>query len=227
MKMFSDCSGECCICDCGGFCLAGHGDDDFCLASKEKIIENLDKGKYPTYTEYMKSALKQHYNYDYVTCDTMNIAVYPGSFAPFTNGHLHVAKQASKIFDKVFIVISTNTRKPQYKGMEKMKEAVEYCLKRENLQNVFVEYSAEMTGDFCKKVNAKFIVRGLRNTQDFLNEEIMAKTNNALYTDVETIYMRAKDDIVSSSMVRELLYFGKDISEYVPKEVLDLVLRSI
>lgn len=65
MKMFSDCSGECCVCACGGFCLAGHGDDDFCLASKEKIIENLDKGYYPSYTDYMIGTLKSMYGYEY------------------------------------------------------------------------------------------------------------------------------------------------------------------
>lgn len=65
MKFFSDCSGECCVCGCGGFCLAGHGDDDFCLASKERIIENLDNGKYPSYTDYMINTLKNVYGYEY------------------------------------------------------------------------------------------------------------------------------------------------------------------
>ena len=65
MKMFSDCSGECCVCACGEFCLAGHGDDDFFLASKEKIIENLDNGKYSSYTDYMINTLKNVYRYEY------------------------------------------------------------------------------------------------------------------------------------------------------------------
>lgn len=65
MKFFSDCSGECCVCGCGGGCLAGHGDDDFYLASKEKIIENLDKGRYLSYTDYMIKTLKNVYEYEY------------------------------------------------------------------------------------------------------------------------------------------------------------------
>ena len=65
MKMFSNCSGECCICSCGSGCLAGHGDDDFYLASKEMIIENLDQGKYSSYTEYMINTLKNVYGYEY------------------------------------------------------------------------------------------------------------------------------------------------------------------
>jgi hypothetical protein len=65
MKMFSECSGECCVCSNSGFCLAGHGDDDFSPASKEKIIENLDEGKYSDYTEYMIKHLANKYGYIY------------------------------------------------------------------------------------------------------------------------------------------------------------------
>lgn len=65
MKMFSECSGECCVCSNGGFCLAGHGDDDFYPASKEKIIENLDEGKYSNYTEYMIKHLANKHGYIY------------------------------------------------------------------------------------------------------------------------------------------------------------------
>lgn len=65
MKMFSDCSGKCCLCACGGGCLAGHGDDDFWPASKEQIIERLDKGQYKSYTQIMKDHLKYQFGYDY------------------------------------------------------------------------------------------------------------------------------------------------------------------
>lgn len=65
MKMFSDCSGECCVCACGDGCLAGHGDDDYSLASKEQIIERLDKGRYPSYTKTMINTLENVYGYKY------------------------------------------------------------------------------------------------------------------------------------------------------------------
>lgn len=65
MKMFSDCSGECCVCACGGFCLAGHGDDDYWPASKEQIIDRLTKGQYPDYTQYMIDHLKSQHGYVY------------------------------------------------------------------------------------------------------------------------------------------------------------------
>lgn len=75
MKMFSDCSGECCICACGDLCLAGHGDDNFCLASKEQIIERLDKGKYKSYTDIMIDVLKHRYDYDYKGSAQWNMVV--------------------------------------------------------------------------------------------------------------------------------------------------------
>ena len=65
MKMFSDCSGECCVCACGEGCLAGHGDDFYCLASKEQIIARLDKGQYSSYTKTMISTLENVYGYKY------------------------------------------------------------------------------------------------------------------------------------------------------------------
>jgi hypothetical protein len=65
MKMFTDCSGPCCICACGDYCLAGHGDDDFCLASKKQITERLDNGAYSSYRETMINTLKYVYEYNY------------------------------------------------------------------------------------------------------------------------------------------------------------------
>ena len=65
MKLFTDCSGECCVCACDGGCLAGHGDDDFILASKEDILYNLLHGKYPHYVDHMKKTLLKEYGYDY------------------------------------------------------------------------------------------------------------------------------------------------------------------
>ena len=65
MKMFSDCSGECCVCSCGDFCLAGHGDDDFWPASKEQVVNRLDNGKYVSYRDMMKAYLLIRYGYTY------------------------------------------------------------------------------------------------------------------------------------------------------------------
>ena len=65
MKLFTDCSGECCVCVCGDACLAGHGDDDYRLASKEQIIKRLDKGQYSSYTQMMIDTLKNVYGYKY------------------------------------------------------------------------------------------------------------------------------------------------------------------
>lgn len=66
MKWFTDCSGACCVCACGDFCLAGHGDDDYCLATKEQLISRLDKGQYKSYTNIMIDTLRNVYGYDYL-----------------------------------------------------------------------------------------------------------------------------------------------------------------
>ena len=76
MKFFSDCSGECCVCRCGdGGCLAGHGDDDFCLASKEEIVKRLDEGKYKSYTNIMIGVLKDKYGYEYKRDNYMKVYI--------------------------------------------------------------------------------------------------------------------------------------------------------
>ena len=77
MKMFSECAGNCCVCMLGtGTCLAGHGDDDFCLASKETIIHRLDNGEFESYRDVMIGTLKSQYGYDYMESEKMNFGLY-------------------------------------------------------------------------------------------------------------------------------------------------------
>lgn len=76
MKLFSDCSGECCLCGVGRYCVAGHGDDEYYPASKDVIIERLNKGEYPSYTNVMKNHLKNVYNYNYDKEKTMNNMIH-------------------------------------------------------------------------------------------------------------------------------------------------------
>ena len=110
--MFTECSGECCVCACGGGCLAGHGDDDFSPATKEQIIERLDKGQYKECTEYMKMYLKSKYNYDYQKKFDRNTALavlsdishsmYP-SFDIFGNKTLVISRSAFEVIRKKYL----------------------------------------------------------------------------------------------------------------------------
>ena len=153
----------------------------------------------------------------------MNIGFYAGSFSPFTNGHLHVVKEASKLFDKVIIGIGINSRKiPRYNN-ELMKEAIEKVLTRENLNNVEVVIYNNLSADAAKEHNSTVLIRGIRNTMDYEYEEKMALINEEI-SGLDTIYIRAGEfGNVSSSLVMELLEYGRDVSKFLPVEVFELV----
>lgn len=152
------------------------------------------------------------------------IAVYAGSFDPFTNGHLSMVRQAAGIFDELIIVIADNFNKKRHYDSLRMRDAILYCLISEGLiVNCSVVTSEYMTVDACSAWGAQYLVRGIRSTSDFLYEEDIAKINKRLNPDIKTVYLRAEDDALSSSMVRELLAFNKDISTYVPSSVLNLI----
>lgn len=153
----------------------------------------------------------------------MNIGFYTGSFSPFTNGHLHVVQQASKIFDKLYIGIGINKKKkPRYDNYL-MKQAIEKVLEKENLLNVSVITYDNLSVDAALEYNANFFVRGIRNGMDYEYEENLAAINEEI-SGLDTIYIRAgKLGIISSSMVMELREHHKDISRYVPKEIYELI----
>ena len=95
----------------------------------------------------------------------MKIAVYPGSFDPITNGHLDIIKRASKLFDKLYVLVSVNSKKKYLLSIEERKEIVEKSVK--DLKNVEVRSSSSLTLDFARSVNACSIVRGVRSYKDF------------------------------------------------------------
>ena len=153
----------------------------------------------------------------------MNIGFYAGSFSPFTNGHLHVVKEASKLFDKVIIGIGINSRKVLRYENELMKEAIENVLKREELNNVEVIIYNNLSADAALEKNATVLIRGIRNTMDYEYEEKMALINEEI-SGLDTIYIRAGEfGNVSSSLVMELLEYGRDVSKFLPPEILELV----
>lgn len=153
----------------------------------------------------------------------MNIGFYAGSFSPFTNGHLHVVKEASKLFDKVVIGIGINSRKTPRYNNELMKGAIDLVLKRENLENVSVIIYNNLSADAALEQGATALIRGIRNTMDYEYEEKMALINEEI-SGLDTIYIRAGEfGNVSSSLVMELLEYGKDVSKFLPQEVNELV----
>lgn len=156
----------------------------------------------------------------------MKIGFYAGSFDPFTNGHLHVLRKSAQLFDKVIVGIGVHPSKTRRFDKDLMKNAIEQVLIRENLTNVIVISYGNFSVDAAIEYNSTFLIRGIRNGMDYEYEENMASINEEI-SGLDTIYIRAGSlGNISSSMVMELLRNGKDVSKYLPKEIMDLVLKK-
>ena len=153
----------------------------------------------------------------------MKIGFYAGSFDPFTNGHLHIVKTASKIFDKVIVGIGENNSKTRRFDKVNMKQAINNVLKQENLQNCICIIFDGLTIDTARKYGANLLIRGIRNGMDYDYEENLALINEEI-SGIDTIYIRAgKLGYLSSSMVYELIKCKKDVSKYLPKYINGLI----
>ena len=144
--------------------------------------------------------------------------VVPGSFDPFTLGHLDIVTRSSQLFDEVIVAIGVNIGK-QY--MFEMEQRVEMVLASvSNLDNVSVAAMDGLLVDFCRVHGAKIVVRGARSGADFDAEWAMATMNSSL-ADVETLILPAASDVgfISSTLVRSVARAGGDVSAYVPKNV--------
>ena len=146
----------------------------------------------------------------------MNKAIFPGTFDPFTIGHYSVVKRALTFMDEIVIGIGINENKNTYFPTEKRVAMIEE-LYRENPRVSVRSYNG-LTVDFAKEVDARFIVRGIRTVKDFEYEETIADINRKL-SGVETILLFTEPELtcVSSTIVRELLTFHKDISQFIPQ----------
>ncbi len=149
----------------------------------------------------------------------MKKAVYAGTFDPFTNGHLEIVREAIKFFDEVIILCADNIKKKPTFDKFEMAKVIEQVMKDEDISNVQVIISSDLTADICTQYSAEYLVRGLRNTSDYMYEEEIAKFNQRINPDIKTIYFRALDDVVSSTVVKELYIRDKSIEDLVPKAV--------
>ena len=150
------------------------------------------------------------------------VALFPGSFDPFTCGHESIVRRALPLFDKFVIAIGVNVDKRSFMSMEQRKALIESVFKDDPRVEV-ISYTG-MTVDAARDVGAQFIVRGVRLIQDFENEKHLAEVNRDL-TGIETIllYTLPEYSHISSSIVRELVRYGQDVSNYLPKKA-DLAL---
>ena len=154
------------------------------------------------------------------------IAIYPGSFDPITNGHVDLIHRACKLFDKVIIAIAQNASKDSFLSIDQRVKAVETAI--EPLTNTRVLSFDSLLVDFARDHNAQIIIRGLRAVSDFDYEFQLSGMNKRLNPTIETLFMTPSEEFanISSSLVREILFLGGDISQFVPESVKTILLRS-
>lgn len=146
----------------------------------------------------------------------MKKAVFPGSFDPFTLGHHSIVKRALSFMDEVIVGIGINEGKRSLIPVEKRVDMLRRLYADE--PRVKVEAYSGLTVDFAREQAAEFIIRGIRTVKDFEYEEGIADINRKL-TGIETIFLFTEPELasVSSSVVRELLHYGKDVSMFLPE----------
>ena len=152
-------------------------------------------------------------------------AMYPGSFDPFTNGHLDIVKKASELFELVYIVIGVNSNKRRSFPADAMKTAIEQALEENGITNCVVCVYDGLTAAYSKNNSIHYMIRGLRNNMDYNYEENIAEVNKLINPNMEYIYFRAENVAVSSSMVKELYLYHQDIAKFVPQPMLDVMTK--
>lgn len=148
----------------------------------------------------------------------MKRAIFPGSFDPITKGHVDIIQRAIPLFDEIVISIGVNSNKKYMYSLEKRKEFIEKTFANES--TISVKTYEGLTVNFCERINASFILRGLRNPADFEFEKAIAHTNRSL-SEIETVFLLTSSETsyISSSIVREVIRNHGDFAHLVPKAV--------
>ncbi len=145
-------------------------------------------------------------------------AIFPGSFDPFTIGHESIIKRALPLFDKIIIAIGVNSNKNSFLSTEQRILAIKTVF--QDYSKIEVQSYTGLTVDFCTKVNANYIIRGLRTAADFEYERAIAQMNNELSLNIETIFLLTLPEhtFINSSVVREIIINNGDATKFLPKK---------
>jgi len=149
------------------------------------------------------------------------IAVFPGSFDPVTKGHENIVLRAIPLFDEIIVAIGENSEKNSFFYLQTRIDFLEKVFK--NYPTVFVKSYNGLTVDFCKSINAQYILRGLRTSADFEFERSIGQMNKKLFPDLETVFMLSLPEFtpLTSSIVRDIIRNGGDAKQFVPDTITD------
>ena len=150
----------------------------------------------------------------------MRTAVFPGSFDPITMGHLNLIYRASRLFDRLIVVVGTNVSKQALFSIDERVKLIQENIN--HFRNVKVVAESGLTIDFMKKIHSRIIVRGIRNAGDLAYERAVAFMNHHLDHRIDTVFLMAEPqyECISSRILKETAHFGGDISQYVPGNVM-------
>lgn len=156
----------------------------------------------------------------------MKKALYAGTFDPFTNGHEDILLRSLSIFDEVTVLVAHNRNKTPLFSAEDRVAMIQECYQSE--PKIKVDSWEGLVVDYAKKHNISTIIRGLRPTGDFEAEFQMASMNKRLFGEIETVFLVTEGDnyYVSSSLVKEIHKFGRDIAEFLPPKIYEWLMKS-
>ena len=146
-------------------------------------------------------------------------AVFPGSFDPVTTGHIDLVKRALPLFDEIIIAIGINSQKQTLFDLDRRKKWIEDAFAGE--PRVRVDTFEGLTVHYCKKADARFIIRGIRNASDFDYEKTISQLNHIVGDNIETVFLISAPEFshISSTIVREIIKGGGDASPFLPQSV--------
>ncbi len=157
----------------------------------------------------------------------MRIAICPGSFDPITNGHLNIIERASKLFDKIIVLVLVNpNKKPMFTEIERAEQIKRVTA---HIQNVEVDTFTGLLAQYAQEKNAVALIKGLRAVTDFEFEFQQSLTNKKLNPNLETMFMITDVNYMylSSSMAKQVAMFGGDVKEFIPMQIYEEVCARI
>lgn len=157
------------------------------------------------------------------------IAIYPGSFDPLTLGHLNIIKRAARLFDKVIVCVLVNSEKTGLFTHEERVELIRRVLEGTKLTNVEVDCSEILLAEYAREKKAKTLIKGVRGMADYEKEVQMAQINRKLNPKLDTLFLcsNQKYTYLSSSVAKEMAYYGADLNDFIPREIVEDVRKKI